>query len=172
MNRSGSSEVRVSIAMPNEGDLDIMNEAVEKCKYFGVSYEVMVTSAHRSPDEMVRYARGLQARGVQIVIAAASGAAHLLGMIAAFTTVPVIAVPLRSELLDGLDSVFSMLHMPPGIPVATSSVNGAGNAAIFACQIIGLHDENVRQKVEIFRNVLRDEVLKQADNVRKKTVRS
>ncbi len=114
-----NNKVLVSIAMPNEKDLEVLKEAVKILESFGIPFEVVVTSAHRSPEEMIRYAKGAKDRGIEVIIAAASGSAHLPGMIAAFTTLPVIAVPLRSSFLDGLDSVLSMLQMPSGVPVAT-----------------------------------------------------
>ena len=122
-----NNKILVSIAMPNEKDLEVMNESVKTLGSFGVSYEVMVISAHRSPEQMIEYAKNAKDRGIEVIIAAASGVAHLPGMIATFTTLPVIAVPLRSSLPDGLDSVLSMLQMPNGVPVATVSVNGARN---------------------------------------------
>jgi 5-(carboxyamino)imidazole ribonucleotide mutase len=124
----------VSIVIPNEKDLEIMSECIKVLESFDVGYEVKVISAHRSPEQMIEYAKNIRPRGVQVVIATAMGAAHLPGMIAAFTTLPVIAVPLKSLFLDGLDSILSMLQMPNGVPVATVSVNGARNAAILASQ--------------------------------------
>ena len=129
----------VSVAMPSEKDLEVMEETIMTLKSFGISYEVTVISAHRSPEQMFEYIKNANDRGIEVIIATASGAAHLPGMIAALTTLPVIAVPLKSSFLDGLDSVLSMLQMPNGVPVATVSVNGAKNAAILACQIIALH---------------------------------
>jgi 5-(carboxyamino)imidazole ribonucleotide mutase len=125
-----NNKILVSIAMPNEKDLEVMNESIETLGSFGVPYEVTVISAHRSPGQMIEYAKNVKDRGIEVIIATASGAAHLPGMIAAFSILPVIAVPLRSSVLDGLDSVLSMLQMPSGVPVATVSVNGARNAAI------------------------------------------
>src|SRR5919107_5561930 len=138
-----TSKTIVSIAMPNERDLEVMNESVVTLKSLGISHEVAVISAHRAPDQMISYAKNARDRGVEVIIATARGAAHLPGMIAAFTTLPVIAVPLKSPLLDGLDSILSMLQMPDGVPVATVSVNGAKNAAILASQILGLHHDNI-----------------------------
>ncbi|MGC2425958.1 MAG: 5-(carboxyamino)imidazole ribonucleotide mutase [Nitrososphaeraceae archaeon] len=164
-----NNKILVSIAMPNEKDLEVMNESVKTLGSFGVSYEVMVISAHRSPEQMIEYAKNAKDRGIEVIIAAASGAAHLPGMIAAFTTLPVIAVPLRSSLLDGLDSVLSMLQMPNGVPVATVSVNGARNAAILACQIISLHNENIRHQFDKLKTSLAIEVQEQAEKVKSKS---
>ena len=155
--------------MPNEKDLEVMNESIETLASFGVSYEVTVISAHRSPEQMIEYAKNARDRGIEVIIATASGAAHLPGMIAAFTILPVIAVPLRSSFLDGLDSILSMLQMPNGVPVATMSVNGARNAAILACQIISLHDENIRHQLDKLKTSLVMEVQEQAEEVKSKS---
>lgn len=155
--------------MPNEKDLEVMNESIETLGSFGVSYEVTVISAHRSPEQMIEYAKNAKDRGIEVIIATASGAAHLPGMIAAFTILPVIAVPLRSSFLDGLDSILSMLQMPNGVPVATMSVNGARNAAILACQIISLHDENIRHQLDKLKTSLVMEVQEQAEEVKSKS---
>ena len=164
-----NNKVLVSIAIPNEKDLEVMNEGAKVLESFGIPYEVVVTSAHRSPEEMIRYANGTKERGIEVIIAAASGAAHLPGMIAAFTTLPVIAVPLRSSFLDGLDSVLSILQMPIGVPVATVSVNGARNAAILACQMLSLHSENVRHQLDKLKTSLAEQVKQEATNVRSKS---
>jgi len=161
-----NNKILVSIAMPNEKDLEVMKEAVKILESFGIPFEVVVTSAHRAPEEMIRYAKGAKERGIEVIIAAASGAAHLPGMIAAFTTLPVVAVPLKSSLLDGLDSVLSILQMPAGVPVATMSINGGRNAAILACQIISLHNDNARRHMDELKISLSEEVKKQAANVK------
>ena len=158
----------VSIAMPNEKDLEVMVEAAKTLEHLGVSNEVRVISAHRDPDQMIAYAKNARNMGIEVIIATASGAAHLPGMIAAFTTLPVIAVPLRSPLLDGLDSILSMLQMPGGVPVATVSVNGARNAAILACQIISLHNKDIMRRLEKMKMDLAREVQEQAENVKSK----
>lgn len=164
-----NNKILVSIAMPNEKDLEVMNESVKTLVSFGVPCEVIVISAHRSPEQMIEYAKNAKNRGVEVIIATASGAAHLPGMIAALTILPVIAVPLRSSFLDGLDSVVSMLQMPSGVPVATVSVNGARNAAILACQIISLHNENIRLQLDKLKTNLAIEVQEQAERVKSKS---
>ena len=164
-----NDKILVSIAMPNEKDLEVMNESVKTLGSFGVPCEVIVISAHRSPERMIEYAKNARDRGIEVIIATASGAAHLPGMIAAFTILPVIAVPLRSSFLDGLDSIVSMLQMPNGVPVATMSVNGARNAAILACQIISLHDENIRHQLDKLKTSLVMEVQEQAEEVKSKS---
>lgn len=156
----------VSVAMPNEKDLEVMEETIMTLKSFGISHEVTVISAHRSPEQMFEYIKNANDRGIEVIIATASGAAHLPGMIAALTTLPVIAVPLKSSFLDGLDSVLSMLEMPKGVPVATVSVNGAKNAAILACQIIALHNNNIRTEMTKLKTTLIREVEEQSKRVR------
>src|SRR5919198_91868 len=130
-----------------------MEETIITLKSFDIPYEVTVISAHRSPEQMFEYIKNASDRGIEVIIATASGAAHLPGMIAALTTLPVIGVPLKSSFLDGLDSVLSILQMPNGVPVvATVSVNGAKNAAILACQIIALHNESQTWNEEVKNN--------------------
>ena len=158
----------VAVTMPNEKDLEVMEETMTTLTSFGISYEVTILSAHRSPEQMFEYIKSASDRGIEVIIATASGAAHLPGMIAALTTLPVIAVPLKSTFLDGLDSVLSMLQMPKGVPVATVSVNGAKNAAILACQIIALHDDVAKHEIEKLKTTLVDEVEEQSKNVRSK----
>jgi 5-(carboxyamino)imidazole ribonucleotide mutase len=159
-------KVLVSIAMPNEKDLEVMEETIVTLQSFGILYEVTIISAHRSPEQMFEYIKNATDRGIEVIIATASGAAHLPGMIAALTSLPVIAVPLKSPFLDGLDSVLSMLQMPNGVPVATVSVNGAKNAAILACQIIALHDDDARHEMEKLKTTLVAEVEEQSKKVR------
>jgi 5-(carboxyamino)imidazole ribonucleotide mutase len=156
----------VSIVMPNEKDMEVMGECAKTLESLGVSNEVKVVSAHRAPAQMIEYAKNARNRGIEVIIATACGAAHLPGMIAAFTTLPVIAVPMKSPLLDGLDSILSMLQMPSGVPVATVSVNGARNAAILAAQIISLHNKDILREIENLKSNLAIEVQKQAENVK------
>src|ERR687888_1283509 len=156
----------VSIALPNEKDLEVMEETIMTLKSFRIPYEVTVISAHRSPEQMFEYIKNVNDRGIEVIIATASGAAHLPGMIAALTTLPVIAVPLRSSFLDGLDSVLSMLQMPNGVPVAVVSVNGAKNAAILACQIIALHNDKAKDEMKKLKTSLAGEVEEQSKRVR------
>jgi 5-(carboxyamino)imidazole ribonucleotide mutase len=159
------NRILVSVAMPNEKDLEIMNESLKTLRSFGIPCEARVLSAHRFPEEMIEFAKNARESGIEVIIATASGAAHLPGMIAAFTTLPVIAVPLRSSFLDGLDSVLSMLQMPRGVPVATVSINGATNAAILACQILSLHSVDIKDQLDRFKLSLTEQVKKEAANV-------
>jgi phosphoribosylaminoimidazole carboxylase PurE protein len=140
----------VSIVMGSDSDLEIMREAAKALEGFGIAYEIDVTSAHRSPDRTAEYARNAAQRGVRIIIAGAGGAAHLAGVIAAHTTLPVIGVPIPSTSLNGLDSLLATVQMPAGIPVATVAIGkpGATNAGILAAQILGLSDPDVARKLD------------------------
>lgn len=169
MDKHMNDKVLVSVIMPNEKDLEVMNESLVTLKSLGISYEVTIISAHRAPYQMIEYIKNAKERGIEVIIATAKGAAHLPGMVAAFTTLPVIAVPLKSPLLDGLDSILSMLQMPDGVPVATVSVNGARNAAILAAQILGLHHDNIKMELEQLKARLSLEVEQQAASIRSKT---
>ena len=146
----------VSIVMGSDSDLEIMNEAAKILDEFGVAYEIDVTSAHRSPARTSEYTRALTGRGVKVVIAGAGGAAHLAGVIAAETTLPVIAVPIPSTSLLGLDSLLAMVQMPAGIPVATVAIGkpGATNAGILAAQMIALSDVTIASKLDAYKQKL------------------
>lgn len=145
--------------MGSVSDLDIMSGAAQMLDSFGVPYEKKVISAHRTPDLMAEWAKTAQARGIEVIIAGAGGAAHLAGVAAAFTTLPVIAVPIPTKDLGGLDSLLSMVQMPTGIPVATVAIGGAKNAAILAVEILALKEPSLAQK-------LRDYRQKQADKIK------
>lgn len=144
------SNVIVSIVMGSDSDLEIMREAGKALDDFGVAYEMDVTSAHRSPDRTADFARKAAGRGIQVIIAGAGGAAHLAGVIAAHTTLPVIGVPIPSTSLNGMDSLLATVQMPAGIPVATVAIGkpGATNAGILAAQILGLADKSVAKKLD------------------------
>ena len=140
----------VSIVMGSDSDLEIMREAGTALDGFGIAYEIDVTSAHRSPDRTAEFARRAAGRGIRIIIAGAGGAAHLAGVIAAHTTLPVIGVPIPSTSLNGMDSLLATVQMPAGIPVATVAIGkpGATNAGILAAQILGVADSAIAQKLE------------------------
>src|ERR1019366_241606 len=131
----------VAIVMGSSSDAEVMADASAILERFGIAYETHVVSAHRTPEAMVEYGRGARARGLKVLIAGAGGAAHLPGMLAAVTTLPVIGVPVALAQLDGLDSLLSMAQMPRGVPVATMAINGAANAALLAARILGTGDE-------------------------------
>jgi 5-(carboxyamino)imidazole ribonucleotide mutase len=146
----------VSIVMGSDSDLEIMREAGKALEEFGISYEIDVTSAHRSPDRTAEYARGAAARGVRVIIAGAGGAAHLAGVIAAHTTLPVIGVPIPATSLQGMDSLLATVQMPAGIPVATVAIGkpGATNAGILAAQILGVADSAISSKLDAYKEKL------------------
>ena len=143
------SKPQVSIVMGSDSDLEIMREAGKALDDFGIAYEMDVTSAHRSPDRTAKYARGAAGRGIRVIIAGAGGAAHLAGVIAAHTSLPVIGVPIPSTSLNGLDSLLATVQMPAGIPVATVAIGkpGATNAGILAAQILALSDAGLAKKM-------------------------
>ncbi len=150
------SKTLVSIVMGSDSDLEIMREAGEALEEFGIGYEMDVTSAHRSPERTADFARKAAARGIRVIIAGAGGAAHLAGVIAAHTTLPVIGVPIPSTPLNGMDSLLATVQMPAGIPVATVAIGkpGATNAGILAAQMIGIADEGVAKKLEAHKEKL------------------
>lgn len=137
--------------MGSNSDLPVVKGAIDKLKEFGVEFEARVISAHRTPQAAEEFAKGAEDRGVSVIIAAAGKAAHLGGVIAAYTTLPVIALPIKSSLMDGLDSLLSMVQMPSGIPVATVAVNGAENAGILAVQMLALSDKGLSDKLKKFK---------------------
>src|SRR5579863_5344773 len=143
------SKPQVSIVMGSDSDHDIMREAAKALEDFGIAYEIDVTSAHRSPERTAEYARKAAGRGIRVIIAGAGGAAHLAGVIAAHTTLPVIGVPIPSTSLNGMDSLLATVQMPAGIPVATVAIGkpGATNAGILAAQIIGVADQAIAKKL-------------------------
>ncbi|MSR76889.1 MAG: 5-(carboxyamino)imidazole ribonucleotide mutase [Candidatus Omnitrophica bacterium] len=154
------SQPLVAILMGSDSDLPTMNSAVEILKEFGVSYQLQVLSAHRSPYLVSEYASSASEKGIKVFIAGAGGAAHLAGVVAAHTILPVIGVPIDSSPLNGLDALLATVQMPSGIPVATVAIgkSGAKNAAILAIQILALADENLRKKLLAFKIKLADEV--------------
>ena len=150
----------VSIIMGSKSDLEVMNSAAEILKELGVSHELTIVSAHRTPDRMRTFAKEAKARGIKVIIAGAGGAAHLPGMVAAYTVLPVIGVPVKSaNSIDGWDSVLSILQMPAGVPVATVALNGAKNAGILAAQIIATSDELLSQKLSAYKKDLENQVM-------------
>ncbi len=147
------AQVQVGVIMGSNSDWDTMQHAVEILQGFGIPFEARVVSAHRMPDDMFAYAESAAARGLQAIIAGAGGAAHLPGMVAAKTTVPVLGVPVASRHLQGVDSLHSIVQMPKGVPVATFAIGAAGaaNAALFAVALLANHDAALRQQLEGFR---------------------
>ncbi len=159
----------IGIIMGSDSDLKIMNEAAEMLEEFGINYEITVVSAHRTPDRMFDYAKTARERGLKVIIAGAGGAAHLPGMVASLTTLPVIGVPIKSRnSIDGWDSVLSILQMPGGVPVATVALDGAKNAGILAAQMIGSFDEKIAAKLAMFKKELSDKVMKAVEKMERK----
>lgn len=151
--------VKVGIIMGSKSDLPIMNDAAEVFKEFGVEFEMTVVSAHRTPERMFTYAKDAAARGIKVIIAGAGGAAHLPGMVASITTVPVIGVPVKSSnSIDGWDSILSILQMPNGIPVATVALNAAKNAGLLAVQILATADDSLTTKMQAYKDDLKKTV--------------
>lgn len=156
---------KVGVIMGSTSDWDTMKKACEILDELSIDYEAKVVSAHRTPDEMFRYAEEAENRGIQVIIAGAGGAAHLPGMVAAKTVLPVIGVPVKSSSLNGLDSLLSIVQMPGGVPVATVSIGvaGATNAALLAAEIIGTTDPQVRQRLKERREQIRETVKESSD---------
>lgn len=157
----------VSIIMGSQSDLPVMEKAAEVLKQLGISYELDIVSAHRTPEKMVNFAKEAHMRGIKVIIAGAGGAAHLPGMVASLTPLPVIGVPVKSSnSIDGWDSVLSILQMPAGVPVATVALNNAQNAGILAAQIIGASDPQVLNRIIAFKESLRKKVEEMSATVR------
>ena len=161
------SKALVGIIMGSDSDLPVMRAAIEMCEEFGIDYEVDIVSAHRTPEKLVAYSTSAEERGIKVIIAGAGGAAHLPGMVASLTVLPVIGVPVRSSSLDGMDSLLSIVQMPGGVPVATVAINGAKNAGILAAQIIGSGDSDLRKKIAVYKNKLKSEVEQKSEKLQK-----
>lgn len=157
----------VGIIMGSDSDLPVMQEAAQALEQLQVGYELTIVSAHRTPQRLFDYAKTAQTRGLEVIIAGAGGAAHLPGMIASITALPVIGVPIRTSSLQGLDSLLSIVQMPGGVPVATVAINNAKNAGILAAQIIGVKYPEVRERVVQFKAQLEASVLEKADRLEK-----
>ncbi len=152
--------MKIGIIMGSTSDLDVMKEAAKICEELNIQYEMEVVSAHRTPDKMYEYAKTARKRGVKVIIAGAGGAAHLPGMVASMTTLPVIGVPVKSRSLKGLDSLLSIVQMPGGIPVATVAINGAKNAGLLAASILSTFDKEIENRIQDYRNKMTETVLK------------
>lgn len=158
---------KIGVIMGSDSDLPVMQEAAEILDQFELEYELTVVSAHRTPKRLINYAETAEKKGLDVIIAGAGGAAHLPGMIAALTTVPVIGVPIKTSKLSGLDSLYSIVQMPPGVPVATVAINGAQNAALLAVQILARSDQELNKKQKNYRKEMKEKVLKTAKKVEK-----
>ncbi len=161
----------VGIIMGSKSDLAVMSEAATILKELGVAFELTIVSAHRTPERMVEYAKTAETRGLKVIIAGAGGSAHLPGMVASLTTLPVIGVPVKSNnSTEGWDSILSILQMPGGIPVATVALNGGKNAGILATQIIATFDESIARKLKNFKKKLRENVEKSIKSLSEKSI--
>lgn len=161
------NKIQVGVIMGSDSDLSIMKEACTILDHFNIGYEVDIVSAHRTPKYMVEYASRAHSRGIKVIIAGAGGAAHLPGMVASITPLPVIGVPVKSSnSIDGWDSILSILQMPGGVPVATVALNGAKNAGILAAQIIGSGDTKILEKVKNYKETLAAEVTEKRKKLR------
>ena len=157
--------VMVGIIMGSDSDLPVMSEAAKVLDEFGIEYELTVVSAHRTPDRMYEYAKTAKERGLKLIIAGAGGAAHLPGMTAAITTLPVIGVPIKTRALSGVDSLYSIVQMPGGIPVATVAINGGKNAGLLAVQTLAAFDDELSKKVEAYKLNLEQSVIEKAEKL-------
>lgn len=160
----------VSIVMGSDSDLAVMNDATLMLEKFGIGYELDIVSAHRTPEKLYEFASTAHKRGIEVIIAGAGGAAHLPGMVAAISPLPVIGVPIKSSnSIDGWDSVLSILQMPGGVPVATVALNGAKNAGILAAQIISVLKPGIREKLIEYKEELKQQVIQKSNNLRPAT---
>jgi 5-(carboxyamino)imidazole ribonucleotide mutase len=159
--------ILVSIIMGSDSDLSVMKDAAETLHFFGVDYEIKVISAHRTTAMMIAYANEAKTRGLQVIIAGAGGSAHLPGMVASIAYIPVIGVPIKTRYVDGLDSLLSIVQMPPGVPVATVAINGAKNAAILACQILGIKHAKLSKKIAKYKKELGQQVIEKSKRLEK-----
>ncbi len=148
----------IGIVMGSDSDLSVMKEAAEILEEFQIPYEMTIISAHRTPERAIEYAKTAEDRGLKLLIAGAGGAAHLPGVLAAMTVIPVIGVPIKTSTLNGVDSLYSIVQMPKGIPVATVAINGAKNGAILGAQILGVGDPEIREKMRVFKEKIGKEV--------------
>lgn len=164
----GTAFEQVGIVMGSDSDWSVMEDAAEVLEEFNVGYEVDVVSAHRMPHEMIAYGSEAADRGLRVIIAGAGGAAHLPGMLASVTPLPVIGVPVPLKNLDGLDSLLSIAQMPAGVPVATVAIGGARNAGLLAVRILAAHDESLRERMVTFQHNLKSEAKAKGDRLRKR----
>ncbi len=155
-----SSNPLVAILMGSASDAETMEQAKQILKEFDIPCEVKVLSAHRTPEQTIEYAKAAKEKGIKVIIAGAGGAAHLAGIVAAVTTLPVIGIPIKSKTLNGIDSLLSMVQMPAGIPVATVAIDGGANAGLLALEILALSNSNLSAKLDSYRKKMQEKVLK------------
>jgi 5-(carboxyamino)imidazole ribonucleotide mutase len=157
--------MKVGILMGSDSDLPIMKESAEILEMFEIPYEISIISAHRTPEKALEYAKTAEERGIEVIIAGAGGAAHLPGVIASLTLVPVIGVPIKSNFLDGLDSLLSIVQMPAGIPVATVAINNAKNAALLAVHILSIKYPELKEKLKKYREEIKNKVIEKNEKL-------
>ncbi len=156
---------KVGIVMGSDSDLPVMRKAAEMLEKFGIEYEITIISAHRMPDVFFDYAKSAEEKGFKVIIAGAGGAAHLPGMCAAIFPMPVIGVPIHSKALSGVDSLYSIVQMPSGIPVATVAIDGGANAGILAAKMLAVSDEGLLNKIKAYKEELKDGVMKKKERI-------
>jgi len=161
------NNIKVGIIMGSDSDLGVMSGAASLLEEFGVSYDITVASAHRTPSLVHKYATGAISRGMKVIIAGAGGAAHLAGVVASLTTLPVIGIPVKAKSLEGLDSLLSTVGMPPGIPVATVGIDSAKNAGLLAIQILATSDKKLEIKLVAYKNKMAEEIKKKGEKLSK-----
>lgn len=161
-------KIDVGIIMGSDSDLKIMQDAASIMEDFGISYEITIVSAHRTPDALFKYGTKAVKKELKVIIAGAGGAAHLPGMIASMTTLPVIGIPIKTKTMNGIDSLLSIAQMPPGVPVATVAINGAKNAGLLALSILGVTDKNLQNKFAEYKKKMNKEVKIKAANLKTK----
>jgi 5-(carboxyamino)imidazole ribonucleotide mutase len=157
--------MKVGILMGSDSDLPIMKESAEILEFFEIPYEISIISAHRTPEKALEYVKTAEERGIEVIIAGAGGAAHLPGVIASLTLIPVIGVPIKSNFLDGLDSLLSIVQMPAGIPVATVAINNAKNAALLAIHILSIKYPELKEKLKKYREELKNKVIEKNEKL-------
>lgn len=160
-----NDQPKIGVIMGSDSDWPTMKAACDILEEFEIPYEKKVVSAHRTPDDMAKYGKKARNRGIKVIIAGAGGAAHLPGMTAAHTTLPVIGVPIKTSTLSGLDSLYSIVQMPPGVPVATVAIGKAGNAALLAIRMLSAHDENLVQKLDKYHKKMAKDSRKKTNNL-------
>ncbi|AEH23093.1 phosphoribosylaminoimidazole carboxylase, catalytic subunit [Thermodesulfobacterium geofontis OPF15] len=157
--------MKVGILMGSDSDLPIMKESAEILEFFEIPYEISIISAHRTSEKALEYAKTAEERGIEVIIAGAGGAAHLPGVIASLTLIPVIGVPIKSNFLDGLDSLLSIVQMPAGIPVATVAINNAKNAALLAIHILSIKYPELKEKLKKYREEMKNKVIEKNEKL-------
>jgi 5-(carboxyamino)imidazole ribonucleotide mutase len=165
MSNNNLTKPQVAIIMGSDSDYEVMKETEMVLKDFGIEFQTSIVSAHRTPERMFEFAKSALNNGIKVIIAGAGGSAHLPGMVAAMTVVPVIGVPIQSKNMKGLDSLYSIVQMPPGIPVATMAINGSKNAALMAIQILAINDESLLIKIQDYRKQMEGKVLEKSNEL-------